>query len=477
MLMVGGRLSAQEDSLAVLHNDSVTVRMVNVDLRIAVQALARYLDRPVVFGSIGELRITLETPQPIPRSAVPDLLRGMLETHGLDLDEEEGFYRVGQLAPPPPPETTAGPLQLFVINIRHARAADVAATVNALYGRAAAFGELGTTRPTLSQTLRENLVPPMETPEPGQPAPVVQAVAELSGDVTIIPDPRTNSLLVRASRQDFELIRAAVQQLDVRPLQVLIEVVIAEVRRDRSRGYGLESILESERVSGTDVQVSGAIAGAGLGDFVLEIMSLSAFDLTATLTAAASRGDVTILSRPVLLAANNETAEILVGSQRPFIQVQRALPTDAPVRDQVVQFKDVGTRLSVLPTISDDGYVTLEVAQEVNAATAEVAFDAPVISTRTIQTRLLVRDGHTAVLGGLADKQHDVTKGGVPLLSEIPIVGGLFGFQVTRSTETELFIFLTPRVIRTDADLDDATENVGDKTKSLRNSKDPGVPF
>jgi general secretion pathway protein D len=170
----------------------------------------------------------------------------------------------------------------------------------------------------------------------------------------------------------------------------------------------------------------------------------------------------------VLLAANNEAAEILVGSQRPFIQVQRALPTDAPLRDQVVQFKDVGTRLNVRPTISDDGYVTLRVAQEVNAATAEVAFDAPVISTRTIQTQLLVRDGHTAVLGGLADRQRDETRAGVPFLSSLPIIGGLFGRQVTRTTETELFVFLTPRVIRTDEELDDASARVGDRTKKLR---------
>src|SRR6266498_4019378 len=142
----------------------------------------------------------------------------------------------------------------------------------------------------------------------------------------------------------------------------------------------------------------------------LTVLRLGSLNLNATLRAAASRGDVTILSRPVVLAANNESAEILVGSQRPFVQVQRALPTDAPLRDQVVQFKDVGTRLAVRPTISDDGYVTLHVAQEVNAATAEIAFDAPVISTRTIQTQLLVKDGHTAVLGGLADTQRDVTR-------------------------------------------------------------------
>jgi general secretion pathway protein D len=197
-------------------------------------------------------------------------------------------------------------------------------------------------------------------------------------------------------------------------------------------------------------------------------MQLGSANLRATLSAAASRGDVTILSRPVLLAANNESAEIMVGSQRPFIQVQRALPTDAPLRDQVVQFKDVGTRLLVRPTISDDGYVTLRVSQEVNAATTEVAFDAPVISTRTIQTQLLVQDGHTAVLGGLADRQYDETRAGVPLLSSLPLIGGLFGSLVKHTTETELFVFLTPRVIRTDQDLDAASDAAGDKTRKLR---------
>ena len=200
----------------------------------------------------------------------------------------------------------------------------------------------------------------------------------------------------------------------------------------------------------------------------MTVMKLGTIDVTATLAAAASRGDVTILSRPVVLAANNESAEILVGSQRPFVQVQRALPTDAPLRDQVIQFKDVGTRLAVRPTISDDGYVMLHVIQEVNAATSEIAFDAPVISTRTIQTQLLVKDGHTAVLGGLTDKQRDVTRAGIPVLSGIPILGGLFGRQVKRATETELFVFLTPRVIRTDEELDAASDSLGDRTKEMK---------
>lgn len=464
---------AQNDSVVTVRNDSVTARFVNADLRLAVQALARFLDRPVMFGPVGEVRITLETPHPVPRDQLPDLIRGLLRPYGLVLTEDPGYYTVAPAPPPAAPSpapgaSAAGAVQLFVVHVRHARAADVAATVNALYGRAGALGEIGGAPSTLAEGLRQNLVPPAGAPETAQPQPVVPQAAELKGDVTIIPDSRTNSLLVRASREDFDLIRAAVQELDVRPLQVLIEVIIAEVRRDRSIGYGLEAILPSQQIPGTHAVASGSTTGFDAGDVVLKVMHLGTGDLSATLSAAATRGDVTILSRPVVLAANNESAEIMVGSQRPFIQVQRALPTDAPLRDQVVQFKDVGTRLTVRPTISDDGYVTLRVAQEINAATAEVAFDAPVISTRTIQTQLLVQDGHTAVLGGLADRQRDETRAGVPVLSSLPLIGGLFGHQVRQTTETELFVFLTPRVIRTDQDLDDASQSIGDKTKKVR---------
>ena len=451
--------------------DSVAVRLVHADLRVAIQALSRYLDKPLVFGNVPEVRVTLETPHPVPAATIPELLRGLLETYNLDLDEEEDFYRVGQGQPQrteTPQQEPSSLVQLFVIELRHARAEDVAGTVSALYGQASALGEYGASPETLSQSLQQNLVPLAGQPEPGQPQPVIDRVAELSGNVRIIPDPRTNSLLVRASQTDFELIEAAVQELDVRPLQVLIEVVIAEVRRDRSLGIGLGADLPPQPVPGTtDTEVSGSTTGLSLGDLVLDAINVGGVDMSLALRAAASRGEVSILSRPVVIAANNETSEILVGSQRPFVQVQRALPTDAPVRDQVVQFKDVGTRLAVTPTISSDGYVMLDVAQEVNAATAEVAFDAPVISTRSIQTQLLVRDGHTAVLGGLTDRQQDESRSGVPILSEIPLIGWLFGSHVTRSTETELFVFLTPRVIRTDQDMDEAVGTQPKRTRGL----------
>src|SRR5207244_12515564 len=95
-----------------------------------------------------------------------------------------------------------------------------------------------------------------------------------------------------------------------------------------------------------------------------------------------SKGDVQSVARPVLLASNNTEARLLVGSQPPVVQVSRSLPTETPTRDQVVQYRDVGTKLTIKPTINQDGYVSLIIQQEVNAATSELQFDAPLISTR-----------------------------------------------------------------------------------------------
>jgi general secretion pathway protein D len=467
------------DSGVVVRGDSVIVRLIDVELAAAIRALGAYLDRPIVFGALSSGRVSVETPQAIPRHAVIGLLRGLAESNNLELvTDSAGVYRVRPLEGRGPSATLSsagavqvqtGSLELFTIHLRHARAADVAAIVNALYGRADALGELGAGPPrTLRDQLRETMVPPgvpqAATPS-GQPASLARA-ATFVDDVTIVPDPSTNTLLIRAVRGDFTLIEAAVSQVDVRPLQVLIEVLIVELRRDRSFSFGVGADLPRTSISGsTNTTVQGSTTGLGLTDFAIKVMGIGGVDLEATLRAAAANGEVRIVSRPIILAANNEPSEILVGSQRPFVQVQRSLPTDSPVRDQIIQYKDVGTQLTVRPTISADGYIRMEVTQEVNSATAETAFDAPVISTRSVRTQLLVRDSQTVVLGGLTDRQKEATQGGVPLLSRIPLLGGLFGRANRRTTETELFLFLTPRIIRTDADADGVTKPLLDRSK------------
>ncbi|HEX6809097.1 MAG TPA: secretin N-terminal domain-containing protein [Gemmatimonadaceae bacterium] len=475
------------DSTVVLRHDSVSVHLVDADVRAAVEALAPYLDKPVGFGSsVPGARVTLETPTPVARGAVRGLLEGILASQNLELVRDSAMYRVQVKAPPaaPPAATvspngragTAGDVQLFIIHLRHARAADVAATVNALFGRASSLGDIGSTRPaTLDQQLQAGMMQPAGT---ASPAPVPNASgtvsttaarnASFSGDVTIVPDPRSNSLFIRASQRDFDLITSAVKELDTRPLQVLIEVIIAEVERTNSLQFGVEATLPPTKVNGGSTVITGSQTGAGLTDFVLHAMNLTGLNIDATLTAAAERGDVRILSRPILVAANNQPATINVGSQRPFVQLARTLPTDNAAVDQVVQYKDVGTKLTVLPTISPDGYVGLEVTQEIDNATQEVAFDAPVISTRSIQTDLLIKDGQTVALGGFTDAERDVTQGGIPFLSSIPLLGGLFGHSSRQTTATEIYLFLTPHVIRTDQDADSVTHPMLDRADKMK---------
>jgi general secretion pathway protein D len=460
---------AQVAPVAATPGDSVTIHLVDVDLRAAVQSLSRYLDRPVVFGAITGARVTLETPGPVPRAQVLSLLRGVLQSQNFELVSDSGLYRVQMKAAPAAgdqaahPARPAGTVELFSIHLRHARAADVAATVNALYGHASAIGEIGAPPEMLGQSLRQDLIPPGQITSPGQQAPVIARAAVITGDIVIVPDPRSNSLLIRATAEDFELIQAAVKELDIRPLQVLIQVLIAEVRTNSSFFLGVDAKAGPfTNKNGTTTTATQA-SGTGVGDFVLQVMHLGGMDIDATLTAAASNGDVRILSRPVVVAANNQQAQILVGSQRPFIQVSRSLPTDAATRDQVVQYKEVGTKLIVRPTISPDGYVVLEVTQEVNLATNEIQFNAPVISSRQVQTQLLIKDGQTVALGGLTDRQQDHSQGGVPILSSIPWIGGLFGHVSNSSSQTELFLFLTPHVIRNDEEADSLSKPMLDK--------------
>ena len=448
--------------VTALRDDSVIVRFANTDLRTATQLMSQYLDQPVLFSGQGTGPVTMETPRPIRRGEVINLLRGILDSQNFELftDTAAHLYRarprlsqaVVRAATPLDQGVphAQGSVELFVLPLKHMRAVDIAVTLNALYGRMMSFGDPRQRPQMLSDELRANQVPAVGA-APLAPGNAAHFGAP-TGEMTIVPDAHANALLVRASRADYELVRAVVDQLDVRPLQVMIEVLIAEVQRDKLFSINVDGALEDTRIGQGPVTLNGSVGSAGVGDFALKVMGVGGLDVSATLRIAASRGDARVLSRPMVITENNQQAEIIVGSQRPFVQVSRTLPTDAGSKDQIVQYKDVGTKLTVRPTISSDGLVQLEVSQEISNATSETQFNAPVISTRSVQTQLLIRDGQTVVLGGLTDLEHESSQGGIPFLSNIPLIGGLFGHASRRASEMELFIFLTPRVIRTDDD-------------------------
>lgn len=430
--------------------DTLQIRLVDTDLRAAIQTLARYIAKPVLTAGVPSVRVTLETPGYVDRSAVLGLLEGLVEMHGLILVDEGAYYRISSDAAPMPESNgssgqegggDAGTVALRVVRLKHAKAADVAATLDQLFGGTAALQSVsGLSSGTLSDELRRSSVSTSVASGAMSPS--------ASTSLQVVADPPTNTLLVRATDAQFALLEEAIAALDVRPLQVLVEVLIIEARRDRSFSLGTDLVLAPQDVEGATVD--GSLAGAGLGDVILRIMGIAKGRLDALIAAAEARGDVRIVSRPVLLASNNAEARFLVGSQRPFVQVSRSLPTDTPSRDQVIQYRDVGTKLTVKPTINSDGYVSLVIQQEINAATNETQFDAPVISTREAFTQVLVKDGQTIVLGGLMDHQRDRTRHGIPVLSSIPLLGGLFGGLSSRESETELFLFVTPRIIDSD---------------------------
>ena len=449
----------------------VLVDFQDADLALVVAALAEAGQINVVYAELPARRVTLRMQQPVPKESILPLLKSLAQSNGLRVEQEGNFVRLE-------PETAAaaagaatatgaalaGETRLFVYRLKHVRSAKVAATLQALFSRTgtAIAQQNGPQAGTLSQGIKEGQGggllgnnPPVVAVEVAPPPGSLPG--QLKGEIQIVADETTNSLLVRALSEDWDVVRQAVDALDLRPLQVLIEVVIAEVRRTRESDISLSGSIASSRNS---PDFKGTLKGRTNGDVILEALRVGSVDLSATLSLLATRGDVRIISRPVVVAQNNQEARILIGSERPFVQVSRSLPTDAAVRDQVIQYRDVGTKLTLTPTINDDGYVNLQVVQEVSSATAETQFDAPVISTREASTHLFVKDGRTAVLGGLIDRQQENSRSGVPLLMDVPLLGSLFGSTRRTTSNSELFLFLTPHVITGDDDLDKARDSI-----------------
>ena len=469
------RVSAQEP--VKVTPEGVLVDFQDADLRLVVAALAEAGGLNLVYSDLPARHVTLRMKQPVPRENLLPLLRSVAQSNGLRVVEEGDFLR---LEPAGAADTlaqsrdTTAPaaedMRLFVYRLKHVRAARLGATIQALFGGAAPGAQRpGARELSLSQGLRQGPANPLRDTTPAVSVEIAPArtslPGQLKGEVQIVPDETTNSLLVRAQTSDWEVVRQAVEALDLRPLQVLIEVTIAEVRRTSESELSMSGRVADSK---NDPTVRGTLKGSTAGDFVLEALRAGTLDVNLALSALSTRGSVKIVSRPVILAQNNQEARILIGSERPFVQVSRSLPTDAAVRDQVIQYRDVGTKLTITPTINDDGYVNLQVLQEVSTATAETQFGAPIISTREASTYLFIKNGRTAVLGGLIDRQQERTKSGIPILMEIPLLGGLFGSRHTTSSNSELFLFLTPHIIATDEDAEGVRRDVESGTPLLR---------
>ncbi len=457
----------------------------DADIRLVLAGLAEAGGLNLVYGELPARRVTLQMRQPVAQDAILPLIRNLARSNGLKVTEEGGFFRldVADAATGRAAASDSGGQEprLFTYRLRHARATRLSATLQSVFGGAGASGAPVGLRPTsLSDELRDQRQSgerngASSATTVNTPAGTTSLPGRLQGEVQIVADEGTNALLVRALPADWDVIQAAISDLDRRPAQVLIEVLIAEVRTNS----GLDvSVSGKTGNNATNPDATATLSGRDNGALLLQLMRAGSTDQKLLVSMLASRGDVRIVSRPVLLAQNNLESRILVGEQRPFVQSSNSLPNDAGTRNQIVQYRDVGTKLTLTPTINENGYVNLEVLQEVSSATEVVsssALNAPIISTREASTHLFLRDGQTGVIGGLMDREVEVSRTGVPLLMNIPILGWLFGSNKRTTIDNELFIFLTPYILNDDADIDRVRHNI-EQNGALMRDLVPNVP-
>ena len=361
------------------------------------------------------------------------------------------------------PQGEAG-LRTYVVPLKYALADDLAESIGRLYGIVVAsssgrsFDDLGLSRSLDSYRQREadtfRMRAGMQQADSARPDSG-RAPGLLIGQTTLVASAPTNALIIRTAPPNYPLLRETIQALDVRPAQVLFEVTVAEITLGTGDEYG----IDWDHVSGGSVQTSfgnpAAADSAVSSGLVLRFMSLRNADIRAVLRAIASRSKVRVLSTPELLAMNNREARVLVGSRVPFVASTR-LGNDVAI-DRSVQYENVGTQLTLIPTINEDDYVSVRILQEVSSLTTRTvaaALDAPVIATREASTRAVIRNGQTAVIGGLIGTSDEDVERGIPYLKDIPLLGWLFKSKSVIRNRTELAIFVTPYVVRTDADAD-----------------------
>ncbi|MDX1540541.1 MAG: type II secretion system secretin GspD [Geminicoccaceae bacterium] len=265
----------------------------------------------------------------------------------------------------------------------------------------------------------------------------------------IIADGTTNSLVIRATPRDYQRIEAALQQLDILPLQVLIEATIAEVTLNDRLRFGLQYFF---RFGSNEVRLSRADTGAVSSTFPgFSAIFSSSDQISVILDALEEVSDVNVVSSPQILVLDNQTAQLQVGDEVPIVtrQAQSIDDPDAAVLQNIEQ-RQTGVILTVTPRVNAGGLVIMEIEQEVSDVemTDTSTIDSPTISQRRIASTVAIQSGEAVALGGLIRDNVENSRSGLPFLARLPIIGWLFGQTSDFAERTELLVLITPRVVR-----------------------------
>ncbi|HEV2296158.1 MAG TPA: type II secretion system secretin GspD [Tepidisphaeraceae bacterium] len=294
--------------------------------------------------------------------------------------------------------------------------------------------------------------------------------------VSVIADQDTNSLLVRTNPRNYEQVRAILDELDRPVAQVLIKVLIAEVTHDKNTDFGAEFSVLNLRPSGNG-QVVGSDFNSPTNASGLTVGILEEH-VAATIRALETDGKLDVLSRPYILASDNQLATITVGQEVPFIT--RSQLTDTGQTINTIEYDDIGILLDVVPHINPDGLVILDVAPEISALTGgsvpiSETVSSPIFAKRSAQSRVGVQNGQTIVIGGLMEDRKTQTVDKIPFLGDIPIIGNAFKRTRMTKSKTELLIFLTPHVALRPDELKTMGEDELDGSKLVPSSVYPGA--
>ncbi len=297
-----------------------------------------------------------------------------------------------------------------------------------------------------------------------------------SKEVKIMADEETNSLIVNASPAEYTTLESVIKKLDIPRKMVYLEALIMEVSTSKDFSVGVQWVSSDGKVfsgfSGNSTSAYNNItnltsdtprlpAGGTFGIFKegISVGGVTFPNLAALINAYKNDSDINIISTPQVLTTDNKKAEISVGENVPYI-TSKNTSTGTQTDYTNYDYRDVSTKLTIVPHINQKGSLRLDIKTEVvklKDSSSSTASRTPTTLKRTADTSVIIRDNETVVIGGIIG--HDETESDykVPLLGDIPVLGWLFKTHSTTTEKTNMFIFVTPHIINNPSDISRVT--------------------
>ena len=288
--------------------------------------------------------------------------------------------------------------------------------------------------------------------------------------VRLVVDDINNSLYIQATSIDYAYILETIKKMDVLPRQARIDAQVYEVELNDNLTFGVNAFLEARgtTTNGTTLTTGSLVDGtlsAGTFAFVGDSRQI-----LLQLQALKSKTKVKVLESPSILALDGTEASFNVGTEYPYPGGSYISSVGGSASN--VQYRETGVTLLVLPRISASGTVTMDITQEVSSAGASVAVgsneNAPSFPKASVTNTFYVKDGQTVAIAGLIRNSVDTGRSGIPFLSEIPILGALFGSTTKSAHRSELIMLITPHVIQTHEKLQEMSQELKDSLRNVR---------